>query len=44
MLIDIVADPYDMHDLAPAQRDIVEQMRPKLPKLYADGCAAAVGA
>eukprot|EP01045_Picozoa_sp_COSAG04_P010662 COSAG04_NODE_658_length_11475_cov_3.480837_7_plen_33_part_00 len=30
-----------MHDLAPANRDIVEKMRPLLPPLYAQGCAAA---
>lgn len=40
MLIDIVADPYDMHDLAPTHRDIVGQLRPLLPPLYADGCGA----
>ena len=42
MLIDIVADPYDMHDLAPVTRDIVDQMRPLLPPTYAEGCAQAV--
>lgn len=38
MLIDIVADPYDMHDLAPTKRDIVDQLRPLLPPAYAVGC------
>ena len=39
MLIDIVADPYDMHDLAPSNRVVVDQMRPLLPPDYAAGCA-----
>ena len=41
MLIDIVADPYDMHDLAPANRDIAAKMQKLLPHEYAAGCAAA---
>jgi arylsulfatase A-like enzyme len=41
MLIDIVADPYDMHDLAPTSRDIVAKMRPLLPLEYANGCSQA---
>lgn len=40
MLIDIIADPYDMHDLSPTNREIVNQMRPLLPPDYAAGCAA----
>lgn len=40
MLIDIVADPYDMHDLAPKMRDVVNQLRPLLPAAYAEGCGA----
>ena len=38
MLIDIVHDPYDMHDQAPARRDVVDMMRPLLPPIYAAGC------
>ena len=41
MLLDIIADPYDMHDLAPVTRDVVALLRPLLPKAYADGCAEA---
>lgn len=40
MLIDIVQDPYDMHDLAPSKRDVVKKMRALLPLAYAAGCAA----
>ena len=34
MLIDILADPYDMHDLAPTNRDVVDKMRrvPPFPR------------
>ena len=42
MLIDIVADPYDMHDLAPTKRDIVNELRPLLPAVYAQGCESAL--
>jgi hypothetical protein len=43
MLIDPVADPYDMHDLAPdaAYASVVAQMRVLLPPVYAAGCANA---
>jgi arylsulfatase A-like enzyme len=44
MLIDIIADPYDMKDLAPTHRDVVEKMRPMLPEAYAHGCATAAAA
>ena len=40
MLIDIIADPYDMHDLAPTKPDIVKQLRALLPPDYASGCGA----
>ena len=39
MLIDIVADPYDMADLAPSNRAVVDKLRPLLPLAYAAGCA-----
>ena len=42
MLIDIVADPYDMHDLAPTKRDIVNELRPLLPGVYAQGCESTL--
>ena len=38
MLIDIIADPYDMHDLAPATPNVVAQMSTLLPPIYAAGC------
>ena len=43
MLIDPVADPYDMKDLAPdaAYKSIVAQMRALLPPDYAAGCTNA---
>ena len=43
MLIDILADPYDMHDLAPdkAYAAVVKRMRALLPPAYAAGCANA---
>ena len=43
MLIDPLADPYDMHDLAPdkAYAAVVERMRALLPPAYAAGCANA---
>ena len=40
MLIDIVADPYDMHDLAPTRRDVVKKLRALLPPTYAAACTA----
>jgi hypothetical protein len=43
MLIDIIADPYDMHDLAPTERAVVEQMRPLLPPAFAVGCGGGGG-
>jgi hypothetical protein len=30
---------YDMHDLAPTMREVVNELRPLLPALYAKGCA-----
>jgi len=39
MLIDVVADPYDMHDLAPTHQQVVSELRPLLPPAYATGCA-----
>ena len=41
MLIDVVSDPFDMHDLAPTKRDVVGRMRQLLPPAYAEGCAKA---
>jgi hypothetical protein len=38
MLIDIYADPYDMHDLAPTNPAVVAELRPLLPPAYATGC------
>ena len=42
MLIDIIADPYDMHDLAPTNRAIVNELRPLLPAVYAQGCESTL--
>jgi hypothetical protein len=39
MLLKPEADPFDMHDLAPAMPDVVEKMRALLPPKYAAGCA-----
>ena len=41
MLIDIIADPWDMDNLATENRDVVNEMRPLLPPEYASGCKAA---
>ena len=38
ILIDVVADPYDMRDLAPERRGVVDVLRPLLPEGYAKGC------
>ena len=40
MLIDIVADPYDMHDMAPHNRPVVQRLQKLLPAEYAAGCTA----
>ena len=40
MLIDIIADPYDMHDLAPQNRAVVQRLQKLLPAEYATGCEA----
>ena len=42
MLIDIIADLYNMHDLAPTNRAIVNELRPLLPAVYAQGCESTV--
>lgn len=39
MLIDVNADPYDMHDLVPTHPEIVDSLRPLLPPTYAEGCS-----
>eukprot|EP01063_Lacrimia_lanifica_P004438 TRINITY_DN1248_c0_g1_i1.p1 TRINITY_DN1248_c0_g1~~TRINITY_DN1248_c0_g1_i1.p1 ORF type:complete len:508 (+),score=206.28 TRINITY_DN1248_c0_g1_i1:67-1590(+) len=38
MLIDVHADPFDMHDLAPENPKLGKQMAAMLPKKYAAGC------
>ena len=40
MLIDIVKDPYDMHDQAPKEREVVKKLQTLLPPAYAAGCTA----
>ena len=40
MLIDIVADPYDMHDMTPHNRPVVQRLQKLLSAEYAAGCAA----
>ena len=38
MLIDIIADPYDMASKHIERRDVVDILRPLLPADYAQGC------
>lgn len=40
MLIDIVADPYDMKDISSDHKDVVKTLQKLLPPEYAEGCTA----
>eukprot|EP01059_Diplonema_ambulator_P011362 TRINITY_DN21308_c0_g1_i2.p1 TRINITY_DN21308_c0_g1~~TRINITY_DN21308_c0_g1_i2.p1 ORF type:complete len:338 (+),score=113.28 TRINITY_DN21308_c0_g1_i2:326-1339(+) len=41
MLINVEADEFDMHDIAPQNPQLVEHLRPLLPPLYSEGCKKA---
>ena len=40
MLIDVTADPYDMHDLAPTLKDVAAKLRMLLPPAFAARCSS----
>ena len=43
LLIDIIADPYDMASKHAERRDVVDVLRPLLPARYSQGCQSFEG-